>query len=42
MTFFPKTIVAEKQEKITFIRMVIDGKTFKDMEIFELDRYKVI
>ena len=29
-------------KKITFIRMVIDGKTFKDMEIFELDRYKVI
>jgi predicted phosphodiesterase len=29
-------------KKITFIRMVIDGRSFKDMEIFELDRYKVI
>ena len=29
-------------KKITFIRMAIDGKTFKDMEIFELDRKKVI
>lgn len=26
------------QKQITFIRMVIDGKEFKDMEIFELDR----
>ena len=25
-------------KKITFIRMVIEGKQFKDMEIFELDR----
>ena len=30
------------QKQITFIRMVIDGKTFKDMEIFEIDRNKVI
>lgn len=30
------------QKQVTFIRMVIDGKTFKDMEIFELDRKKVI
>ena len=29
------------QTKITFIRMAIDGKTFKDMEIFELDRHKL-
>ena len=29
-------------KKITFIRMVIDGKSFKDMEIFELDRHKII
>ena len=28
--------------KVTFVRMVIDGKTFKDLEIFELDRNKVI
>ncbi len=28
-------------KKITFIRMVIDGKEFKDMEIFELDRNKL-
>ena len=27
--------------KVTFVRMVIDGKTFKDMEIFELDRNKL-
>ena len=27
--------------KVTFIRMVIDGKTFKDLEIFELDRNKL-
>ena len=27
--------------KVTFIRMVIDGKTFKDLEIFELDRHKL-
>ena len=26
--------------KITFLRMVVDGKTFKDMEIFEIDRNK--
>ena len=25
-------------KQITFIRMVIDGKTFKDTEIFQLDR----
>ncbi|MCQ2305771.1 MAG: metallophosphatase family protein [Bacteroidales bacterium] len=25
-------------KKITMIRLVIDGKTFKDLEIFELDR----
>ena len=29
-------------KKITFIRMAIEGKTFKDMEIFELDRHKLI
>lgn len=29
-------------KKITFIRMTIDGKQFKDMEIFELDRNKLI
>ena len=29
------------QKQITFIRMVIDGKTFKDMEIFQLDRNKL-
>ena len=29
-------------KQITFIRMAIDGKTFKDMEIFQLDRNKVI
>ena len=29
-------------KQITFIRMAIDGKTFKDMEIFQLDRHKVI
>lgn len=29
------------QKKITFIRMTIEGKTFKDMEIFELDRHKL-
>jgi hypothetical protein len=29
-------------KQITFIRMAIDGKTFKDMEIFELDRHKLI
>ena len=28
-------------KQITFIRMVIDGKTFKDTEIFQLDRNKV-
>lgn len=28
-------------KQVTFIRMVIEGKTFKDMEIFELDRKKV-
>ena len=27
--------------KVTLVRMVIDGKTFKDMEIFELDRNKL-
>ena len=27
--------------KVTFVRMVIDGKTFKDLEIFELDRNKL-
>lgn len=27
-------------KKITMIRFIIDGKTFKDMEIFELDRNK--
>ena len=27
--------------KVTFVRMVIDGKAFKDMEIFELDRNKL-
>ena len=26
--------------KITFLRMVVDGKTFKDMDIFEIDRNK--
>ena len=29
------------QKQITFIRMVIEGKTFKDMEIFEIDRNQV-
>ena len=29
-------------KQITFIRMVVDGKTFKDLEIFELDRHKAI
>ena len=29
-------------KKVTFIRMAIDGKTFKDMEIFELDRQRLI
>ena len=27
--------------KVTLVRMVIDGKTFKDLEIFELDRNKL-
>ena len=27
--------------KVTFVRMVVDGKTFKDLEIFELDRNKL-
>ena len=27
--------------KVTFVRMVIDGKTFKDLEIFELNRNKL-
>lgn len=29
-------------KQITFIRMSIDGKTFKDTEIFELDRHRAI
>ena len=29
-------------KQITFIRMVIDGKEFKDMEIFQLDRHRVL
>ena len=29
-------------KKITFIRMSIDGKVFKDTEIFELDRHRFI
>jgi len=27
--------------KVTFVRMVIDGKTFNNLEIFELDRNKL-
>ena len=27
-------------KKITMVRMTIDGKDFKDMEVFELDRNK--
>jgi putative phosphoesterase len=29
-------------KKITFVRMAVEGKTFKDMEIFEIDRFRVI
>ena len=29
-------------KQITFIRMAIEGKAFKDMEIFEIDRHRVI
>ena len=29
------------QKQITFVRMVIDGKTFQDTEIFQLDRNRL-